>query len=204
MYFDLIFFFHSLNFSNSIIMTALDKWMFSTRHKLYTSWLYRYNVVCPRQGIWWCVFLIYLFFSFLQPKFINPKLVANRIVLSMPFLLTKMFHYIVIIIVRCYAECFLIRGIKMGITCYLINIRYRQINCYDDNLLKFKQRNIACLYYGQLCTMKNRYSLIFGSWIPIKTKYWLIFYLFLEFQVTVRMIIPASTSKPKNIFPRRL
>ena len=100
MYFDLIFFFHSLNFSNSIIMTALDKWMFSTRHKLYTSWLYRYNVVCPRQGIWWCVFLIYLFFSFLQPKFINPKLVANRIVLSMPSILTKRFHYIVIIIVR--------------------------------------------------------------------------------------------------------
>ena len=103
-----------------------------------------------------------------------------------------------------YAECFLIRGIKMGIKCYLINIKYRQINCYDDNLLKFKQRNIACFYYGQLCTMKNRYSLIFGSWIPIKTKYWLIFYLFLEFQVTVRMIIPASTSKPKNIFPQRL
>ena len=102
-------------------------------------------------------------FLFLQPKFINPKLVANRMVLSMPSILTKRFHYIVIIIVRHYAGCFLIRGIKMGIKCYLINIKYRQINCYDDNLLTFKQRNIACFYYGQLCTMKNRYSLIFGS-----------------------------------------
>lgn len=109
---------------------------------------------------------------------------------------------------NCYYNCeakdfFQIRKTKMGIKCYLINIRNRRINCYDDNLLKFKQRNIACLYYGQLCTMKNRYSLIFGSWIPIKTKYWLIFYLFLEFQGTVRMIIPTSTSKPKNTFPQR-
>lgn len=158
-----------------------------------------------------CVSHISVLF-FLQPKFINPKLVANRKVLSMPSILTKRFHCIVIIILRYYRllsrqTVFIISQYqrnKMGIKCYLINIKNRQINCYDDNLLKFKQRNIACLYYGQLCTMKNRYSLIFGSWIPIKTKYWLIFYLFLEFQGTVRMIIPASTSKPKNIFPRRL
>ena len=99
-------------------------------------------------------------FLFCNQNLSTPKLVANRIVLSMPSILTKRFHYIVIIILR---RMFLIRGIKIGIKCYLINIKYRQINCYDDNLLKFKQRNIACLYYGQLCTMKNRYSLIFGS-----------------------------------------
>ena len=179
MYFDLIFFFHSLNFSNSIIMTALDKWMFSTRHKLYTSWLYRYNVVCPRQGIWWCVFLIYLFFSFCNQNLSTPNWLQ----------------------IEKYYQCLLF--LRKGFIALLLSF-WGTIDYYDDNLLKFKQRNIACLYYGQLCTMKNRYSLIFGSWIPIKTKYWLIFYLFLEFQGTVRMIIPASTSKPKNIFPRRL